>query len=63
MINKQPYQVKAVFLKDPKFHLQFNYLMPIAAVQLPAERMQSWGWHQFFTYVKVKRQQTFLHWN
>src|SRR6185312_49120 len=23
---------------------------------IPAERMQSWGWHQFFTYVKVKPQ-------
>jgi hypothetical protein len=25
--DKQPYTVKAVFKKDPKFHLQFNYLI------------------------------------
>ena len=53
--DKMPYQVKAVFEKNPKFHLQFNYLIPLAAVQIPAERMQSWGWHQFFNYVKLKK--------
>ncbi|HEX5153771.1 MAG TPA: ABC transporter permease [Parafilimonas sp.] len=54
--DKQPYTVKAVFEKDPKFHLQFNYLISLSAVGLPAERMQSWGWHQFVTYVKLKKQ-------
>jgi len=54
--DKQPYTVKAVFKKDPKFHLQFNYLISLSAVGLPAERMQSWGWHQFVTYVKLKKQ-------
>jgi len=27
----------------------------MAAAQIPAERMQKWGWHQFYTYVKVKK--------
>ena len=54
VMNKMPYQVKAVFKKNPKFHLQFDYLLPLAAAQIPAERMQKWGWHQFYTYVKVK---------
>ena len=55
LMDKVPYQVKAVFEKNPKFHLQFNYLVPMAAAQIPAERMQKWGWHQFYTYVKVKK--------
>jgi putative ABC transport system permease protein len=54
--DKVPYQVKAVFKKDPKFHLQFNYLINVSAAGLPAERMKSWGWHQFVTYVKLKKQ-------
>ena len=56
LIDKTPLQVKGVFEKNPKFHLQFNFLRPLAAVQLPAERMQSWGWHQFVNYVKVKKE-------
>lgn len=55
-MNKGTLQVKAVFKKDPKFHLQFNFLCPLAAIGLPAERMKSWGWQQFFTYVKVKKE-------
>jgi putative ABC transport system permease protein len=54
--DKTPYTVKAVFEKNPKFHLQFNYLASIAAVEIPAERMESWGWHQFVTYAKLKKQ-------
>lgn len=54
LMNKTAYQVKAVFRKHPKFHLQFNFLIPLAAVGLPGERMQSWGWQQFYTYVKLK---------
>jgi putative ABC transport system permease protein len=56
LINKEPLQVKGVFEKNPKFHLQFNFLRPLAAIQIPAERMQSWGWHQFVNYVKVKKE-------
>jgi putative ABC transport system permease protein len=55
LMDKVPYQIKAVFEKNPKFHLQFDYLLPLPAAQLPAERMQSWGWHQFYTYVKLKQ--------
>ena len=55
MMDKTPYLVRGVFEKNPKFHLQFNYLVPLAAAEIPAERMQSWGWHQFFSYVKLKR--------
>jgi putative ABC transport system permease protein len=54
LMDKTPYQIKGVFRKNPKFHLQFDYLVPIAAVHLPPDRMQSWSWHQFFTYVKLK---------
>jgi putative ABC transport system permease protein len=52
--DKIPYIIKGVFETNPKFHLQFNYVIPLSAVQLPEERMQSWGWHQFVTYAKLK---------
>lgn len=55
MMNKTAYEVKAVYQKHPKFHLSFNFLIPIAAIGLPKERMQSWGWQQFYTYVKLKK--------
>ena len=54
--DKLPYIIKGVFEKNPKFHLQFNYLISLSAVGIPAERMQSWGWHQFVTYAKLKKQ-------
>jgi putative ABC transport system permease protein len=54
-INKDTMEVKGVLAPLPShFHLDFRYLMPIAAVNVPAERMQSWGWSQFYTYVKLK---------
>ena len=52
--NKQPYQVKGVFEKNPKFHLALDYILPLAAAGIPEERMQTWQWHQFNTYVKLK---------
>lgn len=55
LMNKTAYLVKAVFQKNPKFHLQFNFIIPLAAVGLPAERMHRWGWQQFYTYVKLKK--------
>ncbi|MBX2923402.1 MAG: ABC transporter permease [Chitinophagaceae bacterium] len=57
LMNKVAYQVKGVFIKKPKFHLQFNYMIPLAAFTkwILAERMQSWSWHQFISYVKLKK--------
>jgi putative ABC transport system permease protein len=52
--NKKPFQVKGVFENNPKFHLQLAYILPFAATKIPDERMQSWGWQQFNTYVKLK---------
>lgn len=54
LINKKPYLVKGVFVKNLKFHLQFDFLLPLAAIQLPASLIQSWHWQQFFTYAKLK---------
>lgn len=54
LMDKEPLQVKGVFEKNPKFHLQFNFLRPLSAAQIPADRMQSWTWQQFYTYVKIK---------
>jgi putative ABC transport system permease protein len=55
LMDKSPFTVKGVFLKNPKFHLQFDYLVPLSAAQLPKDRMQSWGWQQFYNYVKLKK--------
>jgi len=54
LMDKTPFVVKGVFVKNPRFHLQFNYLIPIHSAVISAERMQSWVWQQFFTYVKTK---------
>lgn len=54
-LDKTDFAVKGVLAKIPEhFHLDFNYIIPMAAAGLPAERMEKWGWQQFFTYVKVK---------
>lgn len=54
-LNKQPYQVKAVLSDNhARFHLNINFAIPIAALDIPTNRMESWGWQQFFTYVKLK---------
>ncbi|WP_426061020.1 ABC transporter permease [Hymenobacter sp. B1770] len=54
-MNKSPFVVKGVLHNDlSKFHLKVNFLIPLSAAQLPPARMKRWGWHQFFTYVKLK---------
>lgn len=54
-LDKTDYAVKGVLATIPEhFHLDFAYILPMAAGDIAAERMQRWGWQQFFTYVKVK---------
>jgi putative ABC transport system permease protein len=53
--NKVPFQVKGVFQNHSQFHLQIPYILPFAATGIPQERMKSWGWQQFYTYVKLKK--------
>jgi putative ABC transport system permease protein len=54
-LDKENFMVKGVLEDLPEhFHLDFNYIIPLSAAGLPAERMQNWGWQQFFTYIKVK---------
>jgi putative ABC transport system permease protein len=52
--NKKPYQIKGVYKSTSKFHLAFNYILPMAVAQIPEEQMQNWGWYQFHNYVKLK---------
>lgn len=55
LVNKSSMAVRGVMAKLPEhFHLEVNYLIPLAAAQLPKERMESWQWQQFYTYVKLK---------
>ncbi len=53
-VNKLPYLVKGVFSTEEKFHMPVNFVLPLEAAELPAERMKSWSWQQFYTYVKLK---------
>jgi putative ABC transport system permease protein len=55
LLDKAVFTVKGVLARIPEhFHLDLNYIVPLSAAGLPAERMQSWVWQQFFTYVVVK---------
>lgn len=54
LIDKEPMQVSGVLQTNEKFHLRFGYLLPMAAAGLPAARMESWAWQQFYNYVKLK---------
>ncbi|WP_226998994.1 ABC transporter permease [Flavisolibacter tropicus] len=54
-LDKTNFEVKGVLASLPEhFHLDFNYIIPMSAAGIPAERMQKWGWQQFFTYLKVR---------
>jgi putative ABC transport system permease protein len=53
-IDKESYLVKGVFESNPKFHLPVNFVVNLARMELDPERMKSWGWQQFYTYVKLK---------
>ena len=54
-LDKSDFIVKGVLAKVPQhFHLDINYIIPLSAAGLPAERMGRWTWQQFFTYIKVK---------
>jgi putative ABC transport system permease protein len=53
----EDFKVTAVFEDfDPHSHFQINYFlgMDYLVAAIP-ERMQSWGWNQFHTYIKLKK--------
>ena len=54
-IDKLPFQVSGVFVPNTKFHLAVNFVVNLQSAQIPAERMEKWGWQQFYTYVKVQK--------
>jgi putative ABC transport system permease protein len=54
-IDKSDLTVRGVLAKLPShFHLDFNYMMSLPSAGLPADRMQRWTWHQFYTYIRLK---------
>ncbi|AYA35976.1 FtsX-like permease family protein [Hymenobacter oligotrophus] len=54
-VDKSTFNVTGVLENSlDKFHLKVNFIIPLAAAELPAERMKKWGWQQFFTYVKLR---------
>ncbi len=54
IMDKTPLTIKGVFEKNPKFHLQFESLLPLSLHEISEDRLQSWGWEQFYNYVKIK---------
>jgi putative ABC transport system permease protein len=55
LIDKQPVHVTGVFDKNPRFHLQFSFLRPLRAMNIQEDRMQSWAWQQFYTYIRLNK--------
>lgn len=54
-ISKTDYMVKGVLAKVPgHFHLDLQYVIPMATAGIEKERMERWTWNQFYTYIKVK---------
>ncbi len=53
-VNKIPYIVRGVFYSNDRFHLPVNFIQPMEAAEIPAERMKKWSWQQFYTYVKLR---------
>ncbi len=53
-MNNTPLTIMGVVENNPKFHLQFTSLIPLSLAGFPADRMESWGWMQFYNYVKLK---------
>ena len=53
-IDKEVFVVKAVLDKLPEhFHLKMNFVLPLS-IAAAEERMKSWVWQQFYTYIKLK---------
>ncbi|MCW3092851.1 MAG: FtsX-like permease family protein [Ferruginibacter sp.] len=54
-IDKANFSVAGVMENVPAhFHLAFDYLMSFSTLHLKKERMESWGWQQFYSYFKLK---------
>ena len=58
-INNQERYVRGVFADLPhNFHLNLEYIFPFITLEniVPEERMQSWIWQQFYTYIQIAPQ-------
>jgi putative ABC transport system permease protein len=55
-IFQQPFKVSAVFEDfTPHSHFQINYFIAVEFINgIIPERMQSWGWSQWHSYIKLK---------
>ena len=51
---KEVMRVQGVLENSEKFHLPINYLVSLNFMGFPADRMQSWQWYPFNTYVKLR---------
>lgn len=57
-VDEREVKITGVLDKLPgNFHLKLNFISSFATVEalIRKERMQSWVWQQFYTYVKVKQ--------
>ncbi|MBC7902342.1 MAG: ABC transporter permease [Gemmatimonadaceae bacterium] len=55
LIDKQNFQVSGILRETTQnFHLSLNFIINLSATGIPTQRMESWQWQQFNTYVKLK---------
>ncbi|UZR92412.1 ABC transporter permease [Chondrinema litorale] len=56
-IEGNPYKITGVLAPFPgNFHLNIDFIISLKTrkAYLTPERLAGWGWHEFFTYIKVK---------
>jgi putative ABC transport system permease protein len=56
-LDNESYKIEGVYEDQPPHsHIRLNYLIAFETLtaEIPAARMHSWGWQQFFTYIKLK---------
>jgi putative ABC transport system permease protein len=54
-VAKTVFKVSAVFERNPRFHLNLNFILPLSSEGIPQEKLQDWGWYGFYNYVKLNR--------
>jgi putative ABC transport system permease protein len=55
VLEKQSFQIKAVFRDNANFHLPIHYILPMQASGLSEQDLQNWDWYAFYNYVRLKQ--------
>jgi putative ABC transport system permease protein len=54
-LDKDLFNIKGVFRNTLQFHLPVEYIIPLSAAGIPADRLQDWGWYGFYNYIRVNK--------